>query len=199
MATTGSTRKRAASKSSAAAAEVAAVKEEPIVAVKEEPTVTVKEEPEKFVPKEIDPTMYITVVNGFHGRLIYKSSKTREKFVWSEFGAEQEMELRELRNAKGSAKAFFRNNWFMFHEEDAWVIDYLGLGQFYKHAVSVDGFDDLFTKTPAAIKKAIGDMSKGQKRSVTYRAIELIGSGEIDSRKTIAALEDALGVDLIEK
>jgi hypothetical protein len=32
-----------------------------------------------------------------------------------------------------------------------------------------------------------------------YRSKDLIASGEIDSRKVIAALEEALGIDLIEK
>lgn len=42
-------------------------------------------------------------------------------------------------------------------------------------------------------------MSAGQKKSIAYRAIEMIADGEIDSRKTIAALEEALGIELIEK
>ena len=39
----------------------------------------------------------------------------------------------------------------------------------------------------------------GQKKSVAYRASELVASGEIDSLKLISALEDALGIDLTEK
>ena len=42
-------------------------------------------------------------------------------------------------------------------------------------------------------------MNAGQKKSVAYRAIEMIASGEIDSLKTIAALEEALGIELTEK
>ena len=57
---------------------------------------------EVISPKEIDPEQYVIVRNGFHGKLIYKSSRSGEKFVWSDFGDEQEMQLRELRNAKNS-------------------------------------------------------------------------------------------------
>lgn len=179
MATT--TRKR--STASAAAAETAAPVKEPV----------------KIVPKEVDVHQYITVRNGFHGMLIYKSSRTGETFVWDEFGAEQEIELLELRNAKNSSKAFYINNWFMFDPEFDWVIDYLGMRQYYKYAISIDGFDDIFKKTPAEIKKIVKEMSRGQKSSLAYRASDLIHSGEIDSRKVIAALEDALGIELIEK
>ena len=152
---------------------------------------------EKIVAKEIDLSQYVPVKNGFHGVLIYKSPRTGEIFTWEKFGDEQEMELRELKNARSSAKGFFINNWFMF--DDNWVIEYLGLGQYYKNAVSIEKFDEIFTKSPAEIKKAVKEMSEGQKRSLEYRAVELIATGDIDSRKTISALESALGVELIEK
>ena len=53
-----------------------------------------------FIPKEVDPHQIVTVRNGFQGRLVYKSPKTGERFVWEAFGAEQDMEIGELRNAK---------------------------------------------------------------------------------------------------
>lgn len=154
----------------------------------------VEEKP--IIPKDVDPSQYIIVRNGFQGMLVYKSSRTGEVFKWDSFGAEQEMELRELRNAKNSAKAFFINNWFMFDED--WVIDWLGVRQYYKHAIPIDSFDDIFKLTPAKLKDAVSKLSRGQKRSVGYRATELIKEGEIDSRKTISALEEALGISLIE-
>ena len=120
--------------------------------------------------KEVDLHEYITVRNGSVGKLIYISPRTGEKFVWEEFGDEQEMELQELRNAKAANKKFFERNWFMFDEEFDWVIDYLGVRAFYKHAIGIDNFDELFTKSPAAIEKIIKELSDGQKRSVSYRA-----------------------------
>lgn len=152
---------------------------------------------EKIIPKEIDMNQYVVVRNGFQGTLVYISPRTGEKFVWDGFGAEQEMELRELRNAKAASKRFFADNWFMF--DDEWVIDYLGVRQFYQNALPLEKFDEIFKKSPTEIKKAVSSMSDGQKKSVAYRASELIASGEIDSRKTISALEEALGVELIEK
>lgn len=154
-------------------------------------------EQKPIITKEIDIHQYITVRNGFQGKLVYRSPKTGEQFVWDGFGTEQEMELLELRNAKNSAKKFFENNWFMFEED--WVIDYLGLRQYYKHAIKIEDFDKIFEMTPSEIKKTVNSLSKGQKKSVAYRAKVLIAEGEIDSNKAIAALEDALGVELIER
>lgn len=152
---------------------------------------------ERIVAKEIDTSQYITVRNGFHGKLIYKSKRTGEQFVWDEFGAEQEMELHELRNAKNSYKKFFINNWFMFDED--WVIDYLGVSQFYKNSVNIEDFDNVFKESPDEIKSVIAGLPDGQKRSMAYRAKELIANKAIDSIKAITALEEALGIELIER
>lgn len=158
-----------------------------------------EESKKPIIAKEIDLGQMIPVRSGFHGRLIYKSSRTHERFVWSEFGEEQIMELLELRNAKNASKKYFINNWFMFDDEYAWVIDYLGMNQYYKNALSLDNFDELFEKSPAEIEKRISKLSNGQKKSVGYRARQLIADGGIDSNKAIHALEKALGIELIER
>lgn len=155
-------------------------------------------EPKKaMIPKEVDPNQYVTVRNGFQGRLVYKSKRTGERFVWDSFGAEQDMELSELKNARNSNKKYFINNWFMFDEP--WVVDYIGMSQYYKFAISIQDFDKLFEKPAAEIGKIISKLSDGQKKSVAYRAKQLIAEGGIDSNRTIAALEKHLGTELIER
>lgn len=167
-------------------------------------TVTVKneqkvEKSKPLIPKEVDLNQLIPVLNGYQGLLVYKSARTNEKFVWPEFGSEQMVELRELRNAKNTWKKYFINNWFMFDEDYAWVIDYLGMGQYYKYALRIDEFDNLFSMSAEEIEAAVSNLSAGQKRSVSYRAKQLIADGEIDSFKAIAALERSLGIELVEK
>lgn len=159
----------------------------------------VQQESEKkpLVPKDIDPSQYVTVRNGFQGRLVYKSKRTGERFVWDSFGAEQDMELSELRNARNSNKKYFINNWFMFDEP--WIVDYLGMGKYYRFAISIQDFDKLFTKPASEIEKTIANLSDGQKQSVAYRAKQLISEGGIDSNRLIATLEKCLGIELIER
>lgn len=153
--------------------------------------------PAEIVAKNVDPSQYVVVKNGFHGKLIYRSKKTGEQYIWDGFGSEQEMDLHELRNAKNSYKKFFINNWFMFDED--WIVDYLGVSQYYKNSVNIEDFDRVFKESPDEIKAAIAEMPDGQKRSMAYRAKELIASKDIDSIKAIEALEEALGVELIER
>ena len=168
------------------------------VTADEKTDIKAKETEKTIIPKDVDPSTIISVKNGFQGRLVYVSPRTHEKFVWDAFGDEQEMELREVRNAKSSAKKFFLNNWFMF-DDDKWVIDYLGLKNYYKNAINLDKFDELFKLASDKIAGTISKLSEGQKKSVAYRARQLVAEKKIDSLKTIDALEDALGIDLIEK
>lgn len=160
-----------------------------------ETTVTAKKQYK--VKKNLDPNMIVTVKNGFQGRLIYKSKRTNERFEWEEFGDEQDMDLQELKNARNASKAFFANNWFLI--DDPEVLEYLGVAQYYKFALDFNSFDDLFTKSPSEIKDTINHLSVGQKKSVAYRAKELIADGIIDSIKVINALEESLSIELIDR
>lgn len=161
-----------------------------------QPIQTVNEK-KPIIPKDVDPNQFVTVRNGFQGRLVYKSKRTGERFVWDAFGAEQDIELSELRNARNSNKKYFINNWFMFDEQ--WIVDYLGMGKYYQFAISIRDFDKLFTKSASEIEKTIANLSDGQKRSVAYRARQLISEGGIDSNKLIAILEKCLDVELVER
>lgn len=168
-----------------------------------EPTPLTKETPpavrdeHSFTPKAFDPNQIVTVRNGFQGRLVYRSKKTGERFIWDSFGAEQDMELSELKSAKSSSKMYFINNWFMF--DDPEIVDYLGMRQYYRFALDIAGFDTLFDKSPDEIAATIDRLSEGQKKSVAYRAKQLIADGAIDSNRTIATLEASLGTALVER
>ena len=163
-----------------------------------EPVSTNNEPKEVFRVKEsLSPHMYVTVRNGFNGKLVYVSKRNGERLVWDSFGAEQEMELQELKNAKNASRAFFENNWFMI--DDPEVIAYLGVERYYRTALRFDDFDDLFTKSPDEISERIALLSNGQRASVAYRARQLIAEGQIDSMRVINALEKSLSTELVER
>ena len=153
----------------------------------------------KYDFSDVDINEYIPVLNGFEGKLIYKSKKTGEKFEWDKIGDEQLIELIELKNAKSSSKQFFINNWFMFDDEHQWVIDYLGMREYYKHSISVDDFDTLFDKPIEELEEILDGLPEGQRKSLAYRASRMNAEGLIDSRKVINLLEENLGVDLSDK
>lgn len=187
-------RKTAAKKSTDAAVE--AVVNDAAEVVAAEPAVPAKEQI-RVKRKELDPEMYVTVRNGYHGLLIYKSSKTGEVFEFEDFGDEHDIELQELKKAKNDSKAFFENNWFLIDDWD--VIEYLGLTKYYKDAFSFEEFEAMAEMTADEIEEKMKHISKGQKSAVAHYARKLIGDGKIDSMKAINALESGLGVQLIER
>lgn len=165
--------------------------------IKVETKVQANDTKDVFIAKPvIDPHSTVMVINGFNGKLVYNSRKTGERYVWDQFGDEQEMEIQELKNAKSADKAYFSQNWFLFNDTE--IIDYLGVGMYYKNALRYEDFDELFEMSPAELAERCSKLSQGQKKSVAYRAAQLVNSGEIDSRRRIAALEESLGVELIE-
>ena len=152
-----------------------------------------------YTAKDVDMNQYITVRNGYPGQLVYTSKRTGEKFFWEHYGDEQDMQLMELRNARNTSKKFFDHNWFVFDEEYDWVIDFLGVRAFYNNIINLEGIDALFKKTPKQIEKELAALTNGQKRTVGYRAMEMIRDKEIDSLAVIDVLEKGLGVALIER
>lgn len=189
--------KNVVKKTAAPAKEVKAAKQEPLVVEQETPVAEMETKQQYRVKNTLTPGAFVTVRNGFNGRLVYKSSRTHEKYVWEGFGAEQDIELQELKNAKSAHKAYFERNWFLF--DDPEVIRYLGVERFYASALSFDEFDELFTKTSDEIKVRIAAIPDGQKQSLIYKAKQMIADGEIDSIKMVDALEESLGVELIER
>lgn len=181
---------------------------EPVIATEE---VAAEAEPEQeaaksthtksvtYSAKDIDLNQYVTVKNGYPGQLVYVSKRTGERFFWDGYGTEQDIQLMELRNVRNTAKKFFEHNWFVFDDEYDWVIDFLGVRAYYNNIINVEGVDALFKKTPVEIEKELASLSNGQKRTVAYRAMEMIREKEIDSLSVIEVLEKGLGIALVER
>lgn len=187
-------RKTAAKK----APEAVEAKELQPVETKEEVT-SPKAEEAKAAPekkRELKMDMYVTVRNGVNGTLVYKSSRTGERFIWEHFGDEQDMELQELKNAKNSAKAFFENGWFLIDDPD--VIAFLGLERLYSKALKYEEYESLLELPAEKLQKRLEGLSDAQKATLATFVRERVRDGKVDSLKTIGVLEKALKIDLTE-
>lgn len=152
---------------------------------------------ERFTPKRLDPHTYVRVINGYHGELIYISPRTGEKFGWPEFGADQYIELQDLRAARSSGRAFFEKNWFLIEDQE--ILEDLGVARFYKNAITAEEFDTLFDKEPNEVLDTVSKLSDGQKKAVGFLAKKLIAEQKLDSISLITSLEELLGTELIER
>lgn len=152
----------------------------------------------RITKKEIPLNTMVEVRNGFNGKLVYESKKNiGYTVIFDSFGDTEYFELQELIAAVNSYKKFFINNWFII--DDVEILEFLNVSKYYKNAINIDDFDEVFSKSEGEMKKIIDRMSDGQKSTFINRVIHLIEDGTIDSRKTIDALENILQIDLIEK
>ena len=138
----------------------------------------------------------ILVRNGFHGPLTIQLPKAGYAIRMQEFGDEDYIEVADLRTLRNSSPKYFKKNWILFDDPD--IIEYLHLEEFYKHALSVDGINDLFVIPVDEAVAKICSLSDGQKKTVMYAALHKIETGEMDSLVQIKAFEQALGVQLTE-
>lgn len=146
----------------------------------------------------VDPNAVIPVTNGFQGMLVVKNRRSGEIIaIFEEFGDVQDITYGDLKSIKASDKAFFENNWLLF--DDPEIIEALVVTNYYEKSLSLHGFDDLFSKSPEEIKGIISKLSKAQKRSVAYKARNLIIDNKLDSLKVIDALEESLAIKLLER
>jgi hypothetical protein len=149
------------------------------------------------VRQTIDPNTIVPVTNGFQGLLVVKNRRTNDTFIFEEFGDVQDMTYGDLKAIRSSDRAFFENNWLLF--DDPEILDALDVTKYYSKALSISGFDDLFEKEPNEIKRIIAGLSKAQRRSVAYKARNMIILNELDSLKVIDVLEESLGIKLLER
>lgn len=152
----------------------------------------------KKTKKKLPLDMIVEVKNGFNGKLVYVSKRTiGYSVVFEEFGSLDYIALDELVSASNSSRKFFENNWFLI--DDVEVLEFLNVLRFYENALNIENFDEIFNKTENEISQTVAKLSSGQKNTLVYRAKQMIETGEIDSRKTIEALEKSLEVELIDK
>lgn len=149
------------------------------------------------VRKAIDPNLYVTVKNGFHGSLIYKDTTTGEEHRWSEFGDEIEMTFGSLQRARSAQRKFFTENWWLIDDQE--VLEALNATKYYENALTYDDFENIFSLPVKEISDKVGELSRSQKRGVVYTAKQKIESGELSDLNIIRALEEALDTELIYK
>lgn len=181
-------------------------KTSPIKEVKETTVEAMSVVPEVNIPiransqylDKIDPHELIPCTNLTHGTLIYVSKRMAGyEERWDSFGAVAYIEFIELQSMARTDKMFFTENWIQI--DDVRVLRQLNVDRFYKYAIDIDKFDDLFDLDIDELSKKINGMTKCIKNTVTMRAIELIENGTLDSMKKIEALENLLSCELIER
>lgn len=140
----------------------------------------------------------ILVYNGYYGMLTYKSKRNGTPLLFTAFGDSDYIPFGELQTMRSTQPKFFSENWILIADDE--VIEALGVGKYYKNSLrSIEEFEEVFSKPIKQLKTIISQLPRSQKEALFCIARDKVQSGEIDSKKTIQALEEAFGVPFEEE
>lgn len=148
------------------------------------------------IRKQLDRNMLVPVCSFVVGLLYYQSEKTGAIFRFSEFGAQDEIELHELRSMRSSMPKFLTEPWLIILDDE--VVDHLGLNDLYEKILKPKSLDKLFKARPSVMRSILENAPRGMKRTVSARASQLIATGKLDSSTKRKIVEETCGVDLSE-
>ena len=155
---------------------------------------TTKETPKRAKRVEIDRNEMIPCRSVTDGVLIHISDRTRTRFLWSDYGVVQYVEMGELLDMRASHPKFLNDIQLVVEDDDA--VEYLGLTEKYKSIVGFDDLEEFFEKDYDEISVILDKVPVGIKQSIASRARKMIEDGTLDSNNKIKLIEEKLKVDL---
>lgn len=154
----------------------------------------VKVKPTRAKRVEIDRSEMIPCRSVTNGTLVYISDRTRAKYLWSEYGVVQYIDMGELLDMRASQPKLLNDVFIVIDDEEA--SQYLGLTQKYESLVDIDNIDTFFTKTEIEMSKILPKLPNGVKQSIAAHARKLIDDGTLGDLNKIRILDDHLKTDL---
>lgn len=157
--------------------------------------------PQQFQPSQKkapspkrDMDELIQVISIRPNPLIYVSkNQVGYEIEWSEYGAENWIEYRELINMKNGQLSFFKKNWILCDHE---VLCDLKVDKFYSNMIDLDNIEGLFSKPLVELKSAISASTDGVKQLVFDKALEMYKEERLDSIKVKNMLKEEFQFDI---
>ncbi len=157
---------------------------------------------ERLVLKDTDE---VVVRSNVFGELIYINDRTGDQIVWENYGDEQVLSAKDIRDMKAKQQSFFKEGWISIIDSSCVnfdeytlkdVYDALQIGRYYAEDLVGFDLDTVFTLSEDALRKKVANMSNTVKRTVIIRANDKIKDGSLDSIKKVKLLEEVLGCEL---
>lgn len=177
--------------------EIKAVSEEQVEdtkeTVKKVVTRTAKTETKSFASGDRILCQSITA-----GQLIYYSTKTKERYEWSNYGDTAEVLYEDLLSMKSAKSNFIFEPLFVIAEESlisqpAWS----KVKELYESVEIVEDAEDYLNQTPAKLKALLLQAPDGVRNTIKITASQMINNGELDSIGKIKVLDEVLGTNML--
>ena len=141
----------------------------------------------------------VTIKNNTCGELIYINNKTGDIYRWNQHGDTCDIKIADLREMKNSQRTFYTKNKFSVigcvdneDIEPEEIINYIGIGQYFKADLSPDLYEVINSWSDDKIKEKIPNISISCKQNLIVMLSTMIENEEIDSIRKIRAFETAL-------
>lgn len=148
--------------------------------------------PEKKVFDQNDGIMCKSVVQG---GLYMEGLKTKIVYEWGDYGDESEVEYRDLVAAVRAKSKFIFNPWLIIEDED-FINEFPQLQSFYREAFSVKDLRDILNQPVDQMIATIKSLPSGAVDSLKTIAAQQVALGALDSVRKIKALDEIFGTDL---
>ncbi|WP_099467745.1 hypothetical protein [Konateibacter massiliensis] len=159
-------------------------------------------EKKRLVLSDLDE---LVVKSNVFGELIYINDRTGDQFIWENYGEEQTLTAKDIRDMKARQQMFFKEDWVSIidsHSVDMTIYtlkdiyDALQVGRYYDENAIAFELDDIFTMNEKEMRETISIMSDTIKRTVVIRANDKIKDGSLDSISKVKLLEEVLNCEL---
>lgn len=166
--------------------------EEAVVEVNEEVEKKVVEKKKKTY-KDSDPVRCKSITAGEY---LFVGDKTKIVYSWVTNGDEVDMEYADLISAIRTKKPCIYKPRVVIMDDDI-LADYPELQELYDSLYSKDDLREILKLSPSKMRAVVNNLPDGARDSLKTIAITAIDNGELDSIKTVKAIDEIFGTDML--
>jgi hypothetical protein len=150
----------------------------------------VKEKSPIKAKKKIGREELIEVMSFTNGEVIYINPRTREEYIWGEFGDVKLIPFSELIEMKSRYPKFLMQPWLLILNDE--VIEHFGLKDFYKTLVRPEEIDAFYKMGDAEMVKFIQNTTKDMRSLIVNQTRQKIRNKEFGDLFKIRLIESTI-------
>jgi hypothetical protein len=136
----------------------------------------------------------IMVMNGLNGGLTHNSHSTGRIWKFTRFGQTEKIPYSELLSIRNQNPKVFEQGWMVILNKQ--IQEDFGLVEVYKHILTPETIDGIFTKGVDEIEQYVKALPEGMKVTFIGKARELYVEKKLDSKRVIDFIESYFGISL---
>lgn len=137
----------------------------------------------------------VTIINNTGHDLIYVNENSGEQFTITGYGAEYDIEFKELKAMKSQQPAFIEKEWLIINDEQA--VKQLGLKDYYLNKIMPKMVVNLLENDFDKLKEILINSKPQTKESFAKVIEEKIEKRQFNDYSKILDIENILGIKLI--